>query len=106
MRRAGGRRTDRPRILWQRLRHTLRPLRRPSYRWLRIPLGVLLVLGGLLGFLPVLGFWMIPLGLWLLAVDFLPVRRFNRWLGARLGLGRRNPPEGPADRAGGSRDRG
>lgn len=41
---------------------------------LRLPLAVLLILGGLLGFLPVLGFWMLPLGLLLLAVD-LPVLR-------------------------------
>lgn len=40
----------------------------------RVPAAVLLILGGLLGFLPVLGFWMLPLGLLLLAVD-LPVLR-------------------------------
>ena len=39
-------------------------------RWVRIPLGILLVFGGILGALPVLGFWMIPLGLILLSVDF------------------------------------
>lgn len=39
-------------------------------RVLRVGLGILLVLGGLLGFFPVLGFWMIPLGLIILAVDF------------------------------------
>lgn len=36
----------------------------------RISIGLLLVVGGLFGFLPVLGFWMIPLGLVILAVDF------------------------------------
>jgi hypothetical protein len=41
---------------------------------LRVPAAVLLILGGLLGFLPVLGFWMLPLGLLLLAVD-LPALR-------------------------------
>lgn len=41
---------------------------------LRALTGVLLILGGLMGFLPVLGFWMLPLGLLLLAVD-LPVLR-------------------------------
>ena len=40
----------------------------------RAPLAVLLVAGGLLGFLPVLGVWMIPLGLVILAID-LPVLR-------------------------------
>jgi hypothetical protein len=39
-------------------------------RVIRITVGVLLVLGGLLGFFPILGFWMIPLGLIVLAVDF------------------------------------
>ncbi|MBP7001972.1 tryptophan synthase subunit beta [Amaricoccus sp.] len=39
-------------------------------RLLRAPLGVLLVLGGVFSFLPVLGIWMLPLGLLLLAVDF------------------------------------
>jgi hypothetical protein len=40
----------------------------------RVPAAVLLILGGMLGFLPVLGFWMLPLGLLLLAVD-LPALR-------------------------------
>lgn len=35
----------------------------------RVPLGLLLILGGMLWFLPILGLWMIPLGLLLLAVD-------------------------------------
>lgn len=47
----------------------------------RVPLGILLVLGGLLGALPVLGFWMLPLGLVLLAVDLPVLRPFvNRWM--------------------------
>lgn len=36
----------------------------------RITIGMLLVIGGVFGFLPVVGFWMIPLGLIILAVDF------------------------------------
>lgn len=47
----------------------LRLSRRPSLIWLRIPLAVFLVVGGIAGFLPVLGFWMIPLGVLLLAQD-------------------------------------
>ena len=35
---------------------------------------------GLLGFLPVLGFWMLPLGLLVLSVDFPIVRRWRRQL--------------------------
>ena len=48
---------------------------RPEAKWLRIPLGFILILGGLLGFLPILGFWMIPLGALLLAEDFPLVRK-------------------------------
>ena len=51
-----------------------RELPLPRSRPLRIALGVLLILLGFLGFLPVLGFWMIPLGLALLALD-LPFLR-------------------------------
>ena len=50
-------------------RPTIRSLRRPSGRWLRIPAGVLLTFGGVLGFLPIVGFWMLPIGLALLADD-------------------------------------
>ena len=39
-------------------------------RWIRIPLGILLVIGGIFGALPILGFWMLPLGLILLSADF------------------------------------
>ena len=44
-------------------------LRKPSSRWVRIPLAVLLVAGGFLSFLPLLGLWMLPLGLVLFAQD-------------------------------------
>jgi apolipoprotein N-acyltransferase len=47
-------------------------------RWARLVTGVLLILLGLLGFLPVLGFWMIPLGLVVLSVDLAPARRLRR----------------------------
>ena len=58
-----------------RMRAPTRWLRRPSSRWVRIPTGVLLVLGGLLSILPLLGLWMLPLGLFLLAEDMPPLRR-------------------------------
>jgi hypothetical protein len=48
---------------------------RPEARWVRIPLGLLLIGGGCLGFLPILGFWMLPIGALLLAEDFPMVRR-------------------------------
>lgn len=46
---------------------------RPGSR-VRLPAAVLLILGGLVGFLPVLGFWMLPLGLLLLAIDLPQLR--------------------------------
>ncbi len=55
-----------------------RHLRLPHSKPVRIGLGILLVAGGLLGFLPVLGFWMIPLGLLVLSVDIPIVRRWRR----------------------------
>lgn len=42
---------------------------------LRSLLGVLLVIGGLFGFLPILGFWMIPVGGALIALDVPALRR-------------------------------
>lgn len=47
-------------------------VRKPGSRIVRIPLGILLVLGGIFSFLPVLGIWMLPLGLLMLALD-LPI---------------------------------
>jgi hypothetical protein len=48
---------------------TLRRLRHPDSTWVRIPVGGLLIIGGLFSFLPILGIWMLPLGLLLLAKD-------------------------------------
>jgi hypothetical protein len=44
-------------------------IRRPGMVAVRLPLGLLLILGGIFSFLPVLGIWMLPLGLLLLAID-------------------------------------
>ena len=57
----------------------------PATRAGRLALGGGLVLGGILGFLPVLGFWMVPLGLYVLSHDFASVRRFRRRATVRLG---------------------
>lgn len=57
-----------------RLRSAVRWLRRPRRVGLRLPMGVLLICGGLFGFLPILGFWMLPVGLVLLADDVAPLR--------------------------------
>ena len=89
----------------RRTRRLLRWLRGPSARWVRMPLGVLCLFGGFLWFLPVLGAWMLPLGLLLLAQDmpFLrkPVARMLNWLldrwegwQARRARGRPAPPPG------------
>ncbi len=52
----------------------------PQSRGVRIGLGIALCVLGLLGFLPVLGFWMIPLGLLVLSHEFHVVRRSRRRL--------------------------
>lgn len=62
---------------WNRLRRELPEwsarqlgwLRERKARLVRIPVGILLIVGGFLGFLPIFGFWMVPLGLLLLAQD-------------------------------------
>jgi hypothetical protein len=58
----------------RRIRSTVRFLRKPSSRWLRIPAGLLLTVGGVLWFLPIAGLWMLPIGLTLLADDVQPLR--------------------------------
>lgn len=42
---------------------------------LRTILGLVLVAGGFLGFLPILGFWMIPLGVAVIGMDVAPLVR-------------------------------
>jgi hypothetical protein len=74
----------------KRLRGSLRALRQPSGRWLRIPAGVLLIAGGVLGFLPILGLWMLPIGLALLADD-VPLLR--SWRSRILDWVERRHPE-------------
>lgn len=68
-------------------------LREPQQKWLRLPAGMLLIVGGLFSFLPILGLWMLPLGIALLAEDFAlcrkmcahmldwVIRRKPHWLG-------------------------
>ena len=60
-----------------RVGNTVTYLLKPSSRWVRIPSGALLIVGGVLSFLPVLGVWMLPLGLALLAED-VPALRSSR----------------------------
>ena len=59
-------------------------LRKPSSRLARIPLAILLIAGGIFSFLPVLGLWMLPLGLLLFAQDVpilqKPMARMLGWV--------------------------
>jgi hypothetical protein len=81
------------RRLPRRLQSVARWLRQPSARWVRFSAGALLILGGLFSILPLLGLWMLPLGIVLLAEDVKPLlratdlvlswieRRRPRWMG-------------------------
>ena len=68
-------------------------LRRPS-RWpIRIVAALAMLIGGLLSFLPVLGLWMLPLGLIIIAQDVTslqwPLLRAFRWADRRSKAWRR-----------------
>ena len=66
----------------------LRWVRRPHMHLVRIPLALVLIVGGVFSFLPILGLWMLPLGLAVLAIDVPPLKRpvadtlvrLQRWL--------------------------
>jgi len=64
-----------------RLQRLTRWLLAPPQRWLRLPAGILFIIGSLLWVLPVFGLWMLPLGIVLLAEDIPPLRR---WTARRL----------------------
>ncbi len=94
---AGAERERRIDLLLQRMpgwiRRTIVWLRRPQAYWIRIPAGVLLILGSVLSILPIFGLWMLPLGVLLLAEDVKALqrvvdrvlgwieRRHPRWMG-------------------------
>jgi Putative transmembrane protein (PGPGW) len=63
----------------------------PQGRRQRIALGFALTLGGILGFLPILGFWMIPLGVFVLSLEFAYVRRLRRKMTVRFAKRRGKP---------------
>ena len=47
----------------------------------RTVVGILFMVGGVFGFLPVLGFWMLPLGAAFIALDVpFARRRLDRWM--------------------------
>lgn len=50
----------------------------PANRAVRIGVAFAFILFGLLGFLPLLGFWMVPLGILILSYDFAIARRWRR----------------------------
>ena len=80
-------RVEKPNGYYQKLRRYPAPI--------RVVIGVLLIAGGVLGFLPILGFWMIPLGLAVIFIDAPLVKRMSsriRKAGRRL-MGRK--PEEP-----------
>ncbi|WP_247869211.1 hypothetical protein [Ahrensia sp. 13_GOM-1096m] len=62
-----------------------RSIRLPRRRFMRVLLGVALILGGILGFLPILGFWMLPLGIFVLSHDSKAARRFSRKMAVKIG---------------------
>ncbi|RUT27318.1 hypothetical protein C0V97_03165 [Asaia sp. W19] len=61
----------------EKLQRLTRWLLTPSRWWVRIPAGVLFMIGGCLAFLPILGLWMLPLGFFLLAEDIPFLRRLS-----------------------------
>lgn len=73
--------TARPKVaMAKKINFANRQFHLPESKPIRLGIGILLVAGGLVGFLPVVGFWMIPLGLLVLSVDIPVVRRWRRRL--------------------------
>jgi hypothetical protein len=75
------------------MRFGSRTLKLPRSANARIAVGTALVCGGILGFLPILGFWMIPLGLVVLSQDLPSVRRWRRSLAVRMERRKRAPDQ-------------
>jgi len=69
----------------------MKKVRSPEVAPYRIPAGIALTAGGLVGFLPIVGFWMVPLGLAVLAQD-VPVMRPPLARLLRKVNGKRKPP--------------
>ena len=68
-----------------------REMHLPQSRAARVAIGIALVFFGILGFLPVLGFWMIPLGLFVLSQEFGWIRRMRRRVSVWWGRRRKQP---------------
>jgi hypothetical protein len=71
-------------------------IRRPAPKAVRLPLGAVLVCGGAVGFLPIVGYWMLPVGLVILARDVPrlrpPLVRFFDWIETKLPAENRDKP--------------
>lgn len=84
-----------------RLMQRITRLRRHPSRWVRRGLGLGLIAGGMLWFLPILGAWMLPLGLVILSDETghlrRPRRRLQIWLARRYPICRRMPDPAPTD---------
>ena len=65
---------ERPRVGFGRFKVKL-----PRRKWQRVLMGVAFCIGALFWFLPVLGLWMLPLGIIVLAVDFPAAQRLSKW---------------------------
>ena len=63
-------------LLPSRLQRIVWWLHQPNARIVRWVAGILFICGGFLWFLPVLGLWMLPLGLLLIAEDIPPLKRW------------------------------
>ncbi len=61
----------------------------------RTLLGLLLIVGGVFGFLPILGFWMIPLGVAVILLDVTMIRRWRRGRRVDWGWRRRRQQADP-----------
>ena len=70
--------SKRARVAGRRVGHMLRRINARVPAGLRTLLGALLILGGVFGFLPVLGFWMIPLGIMVIGLDIAALRKALR----------------------------
>lgn len=81
----------------RRVGHLLSRIRQHVPPGVRSLLGLALIAGGLVGFLPILGFWMIPLGIAVIGLDVAPWWRAWRGSAKRLGDGteKGKPDEGP-----------
>lgn len=64
--------------LRMRVRRALVRVKRKVPPGLRLVLGLLLIAAGIFGFLPVLGFWMIPLGIGVAWLDLRALLRASR----------------------------